>query len=678
MSQLLSFAFKRRRPTDEDNRCPGVIASQSSSDTTTTPPMVAFPHNENYICIPRRRGVATITPEGLLPRRPLAEIRAELLPDEDLQIVAQNPPSEQKQQQHLAVLPKLSVATSASELQSRQQLQLPTRPSRSWSTRSSSFRWSAATSPLSNRNSSPSSTSHWTAASPNLVPGQARTAVGNLVALQQRNHSKNNNNNIDPPGLQPPKWSPSSLLMSPPEKQPQPNSSSMFSPLSNPKLDNTMVLDHHYHHPSTEVTQPSRRPSRSSLLFSPVISEKSNSTRSTKTGVSRTLVCSQIPPATSSSSSQYTLDPDIQRIKARNQHQAKEELCLQIVERLQDNIDLVTKIDGLFPWFGSSTASGPPQHEDAGSFLTGIAEEQRYQISDQLDLLLNELNNGVQTEEFFLSPSKVPEYGDTNDSHSELRKAISFCKVLVQMAVPPAETEEDSIQGTNEVGRWRFLYAEEIGLDVPQTPSSSSNFWPAEAVATTPMTSNVSLGASTLTSRPHMLAPTTAANNGLDLRHALQTFVTAIRNLSDACQAFCHIHNSGLHVHSAGQHMKQSYQALVGGSGAQFLDVVDLKCMVDAFEFVVTEDDDDDDTRMTMIVESSSPVMRAATLGSGRMDTTASNASSSLLALEDDDSSSSADPHLEQVGSIDYSCEEEDEEEYYHQGGIEETKEPVE
>ena len=669
MSQLLAFAFKRRRPvvvSDGDQCVPGVIASQNSTDTTNTNSTAATEWNENFICIPRRKGV-TVTPEGLLPRKPLVELRADLLPHEEVRLIPIGSPTA-RDQENVPQQQQLVVSTCQNyQPKQQQQQQLPTRPSRSWSTRSSSYyhqrSWGS---------SSPSTTTHgnsptWTAESPNLIPGQARTAVGNLVALQQQSCTTTTTMMMDPPGLTPvlqrqndPYWTAAAAAADYDEEEAQ-RVETMFSPLSScvPRVARD---------PSTGGVSGNNNKRNTSVLFSPVLSEKSciqqnvivnnnNNNTSSPAASSRKLICAMddVAPNNNNNASgeatttrmqqqqqqpmMISLDQDMKRIKARNQHQAKEELCLQVLERLQDNIELVKKIDGMFPWFGDNNSSSPEDDVQQG-FITGFPEAMRYSISDKLDLLLNELNSGVQTEEFFFSPSKADMSEYNNNDHLELRKAVGFCKVLVQMAIPPEENETESIQGTSEVGQWRFLFREEIGLDIPQTPhkktsSNSSFFSLPENEAATPMTSNVSLGASTLTSRPQLMAGLPAPpQNGLDMRHTLQSFIVAVSAMGDACRQFAATSTADGLVRTA-ETIKHTYASLMH----ETLDVLDLKFLVDAFEFVVDES-----------TEIESPVMRVATLGSGRMmmsmDTSGSHHSTSFELMEDE---------LRVVGSIDYS-----------------------
>lgn len=326
------------------------------------------------------------------------------------------------------------------------------------------------------------------------------------------------------------------------------------------------------------------------------------------------------------------VDENIQHTKARNQRHTKEELFFSAFERLQDDVQLVADVEGLlgtsrgmFDWF-------VPTPLDEESLLTGFSEARRLDITMKMELLTKEISSEVKSHEYFLNSSTVDisEYQD--DTHDDLHQALSFCTVLVQMAVPQSEKEESSLQGTNELGKWRFLpgMREAIGLlsstaETPPARGGDSSFFslPTDDDIDTPMTSNVSLGASTLTSVTNNgMSPTTPHNlnalrmklkqqNGLHLRQAIQLLSTGLQKLTKACLAFSAMdagRPSGL-VRAAEQ-IKKTYFQMLGMSQR------DLKSVVDAFEFELDAEDsyvyEDSDE-----AEGDSPVMRVSTLGFG-------------------------------------------------------------
>ena len=228
---------------------------------------------EDFICIPRQR---VVTPDGLKPRRSIVDLRDELMlgniaemlvPDssaknelptdkdkfhrissragvlekvEETALIPVEQDTEQAQEPSSwkVVMPK---AFPRKEMPWKQQPYrsgaafLPPIPTRSWSTEGG---WSPPIPAGSSPNgSSPPSTRRgsWgttpSAESPNLVPGQARTAVGNLVALQQ-----------DPPGTTPVKDTSYDWAYSPQERGVETMYSPMYSRASSRNASRTYPL----------------------------------------------------------------------------------------------------------------------------------------------------------------------------------------------------------------------------------------------------------------------------------------------------------------------------------------------------------------------------------------------------------------------------------------------------
>jgi hypothetical protein len=312
-----------------------------------------------------------------------------------------------------------------------------------------------------------------------------------------------------------------------------------------------------------------------------------------------------------------SLESDMQRIKSRNQQRSKEDLIVSVLERLQDNVQLVADVqsligttEGMFDWF-------VPTPLDKEGLLTGFVEPTRDNIGEKIDLLLQELDSEAPMEEFFISFYSNGDISEYEEDYNDLREALSFCKILLQMAVPESEKEECSLQGTEDIGHWKLLpgLLEAIGVtrnpvETPRPRGGDSSLFslpPDEnSEAETPMTSNVSLGASTLTTLPtaHAITPNRKntlqeklkLQNGLHLRQAIQVFSTALQRMSDACEA---LHAAGQKVRDmleATGRMKHSYFQLMA------MNQQDIRSLVDAFEFelesdnsYVYQDTDDED-----------------------------------------------------------------------------------
>jgi hypothetical protein len=273
MSSLLTFAYWRQRqavPSPHRGVSPVPNITEALSSDTAASSLVGGElnkHHENFVCIPKV--VTPCTPEGLRPRRSLFDIREELLgithqldiqqqqqePRNNLEmvVVAEQeviPPKQQEKPAEIVeykadlveyktdavkqiLLPK---AFEAEDILPERQIPvwqkssiLPRFPTRSWSTH-----------PSENFQSSPvwSLPSSWrtipSAASPNLVPGRARTAVGNLVALQQEHLVKHNA--LIPIPKQEHEITNHSIIYSP-QKQKE-NVDAMYSPLyPKPEVD---------------------------------------------------------------------------------------------------------------------------------------------------------------------------------------------------------------------------------------------------------------------------------------------------------------------------------------------------------------------------------------------------------------------------------------------------------
>ena len=585
MNSVVSLACRLFVPRDlehEEYELPEAIASQSSSDSSTIGSTIIS--DPSFIHIPRRRGVV-VTPAGLLPRKSFAEIRLELgIPDSPGSVAPkeQDPTINRRilrvQHQSYSKTSSMSSPESSEALapiheEQNDLLDLPSRPTRSWTP--------STTSGYSSPPPSQANSSQWTAESPHLIPGLTRTAVGNLFALQTSGMLSNPN---DPPGTTPLKsttqgsnddsqqWN-----YSPQEDRVE----DMFSPLTAKSQTSK----------SEQIVEKA-----TTALFSPcLLSDPRPRTTRTK---------------------EVIIDKwkniDMQGIKARNQKHQKGDLVLQVFERVQDNTDLIQDLQSLY--YCKIQFHHP--------LLTGLPEKSRYEVLDRIDMILRELNQDA-TSDFFFSPGKI----ELKVDHSELKTALVITRSLVELAIPESEKETSSL--TASTGYWKFLYHESVGLSVPDTPTANESYFSLPEAATTPMTSNVSLGNSTLTTRPQ----TTAGiphHDGLELRQALQNYShslqlvgTAVEQLLDTNELF---------------HAIESIKK--GVTDLWKLSTTELTSMVDAFEFILEED------------KLGGSILHANFLGSG-----------SVVSREDDDDDGSVEDDLRQIGSIDEGDYERDEEE---------------
>ena len=369
-------------------------------------------------------------------------------------------------------------------------------------------------------------------------------------------------------------------------------------------------------------------------------------------------------------------DRSIQLRKAKSQNRVKEELIISALERLQDDLQLVSDVESLLQ-LGNNQNIASATHQsnssrvrhvqfqqqssmydwfistpmDKEGILTGFTDMKRYAILDKIDFLLHE-------------------FIDTNSSdvpHPSLREALVFCSLLVKMAIPESEKEDSSLQGTEEIGHWRFSNGlrEVIGLTLLDGASSTPthdqiggdiSFFSLpdddrHDNCDTPMTSNVSIGASTLTSivRDQHGVPRPAFGtsialqqqhqkqyNGLYLRQAIQLFTTGIQKMSIACNQLVELKGTSLNPSSLLQvadMIQKSYLQLLS------MNQSDLKSIVDAFEFEICansfiddgvdkdldqeeiceiiDDDEEEAPEIRPVKSVDSPILFAETIGFG-------------------------------------------------------------
>ena len=373
--------------------------------------------------------------------------------------------------------------------------------------------------------------------------------------------------------------------------------------------------------------------------------------------------------------SSYYSDRSIQKSKARSQRRQNEDLIVSALERLQDNIHLISEVENLLKLDGgiSGEKNNPKEHVSSSQqpsmydwfvptsfniegILTGFSETKRYLILDRIDLFLNDFINAIEEG-----------YDSSDFTIQNIQEAVVFCKVLVQMAIPENEKEDSSLQGTDGIGRWYFRAGmrEMIGIlsskhsGTPRRGECDLSLFslPEEENdnCDTPMTSNLSIGASTLTTivneydnkygsatKPQHAFGTSIAlkqqqhpylqlhYNGLYLRQAIQMFTTGIQKMTMACSALSQIKGESMNIssfiHVANQ-IREAYVQLIS------LSQRDLKSIVDAFEFELDTEatyadhfeeeiceiiDDDEPMVPTKETENiQSPIVFAETLGCG-------------------------------------------------------------
>lgn len=270
-----------------------------------------------------------------------------------------------------------------------------------------------------------------------------------------------------------------------------------------------------------------------------------------------------------------TLDDMSLHQKERNQRLVNEELLVGVLERLQDDTQLVADVQAVF-----SGCNEPPMDKQDG-FLTGFAGDTRTVIVRNLNAILTEME----------SPSQVPVYAET---HDDLREALFFCRTAVQMAVPVSEKNQNvDKMSIVQQGRWQFLdgLRATIGIIPPESPQTvrggdTSVFSLPSDSAETPMTSNVSL-TTTITS-----AVTTPRNdrtrhqksaNGLQLRRTIEIISTILHKMAVACLDLSNINSETWNLGAEAsirltEDIKRNYLQLLA------VKQEDVKALVDAFE----------------------------------------------------------------------------------------------
>jgi hypothetical protein len=312
------------------------------------------------------------------------------------------------------------------------------------------------------------------------------------------------------------------------------------------------------------------------------------------------------------------LDDKSLRQKEINQRLVNEALLVEVLERLQDDTQLVADVQAVF----SSCNELPMDKQDG--FLTGFASGTRTVIVNNLNAILTEME----------SPSQVPGNAETRD---DLREALFFCRTAVQMALPELEKEQGFDKMSIEPqGRWQFLdgLRATIGIIPPESPETvrggdTSVFSLPSDSAETPMTSNVSL-TTTITSAvttPHKdrSRHQKSAPNGLQLRRTIEILSTILHKMAVACLGLSKINSEPWNLGAEAsirltEDIKRNYLQLLA------VKQEDVRALVNAFELYlpplaitreVSKDDEDDfppqeSQAMTQMLPPPPLLMRAA------------------------------------------------------------------
>ncbi len=273
-------------------------------------------------------------------------------------------------------------------------------------------------------------------------------------------------------------------------------------------------------------------------------------------------------------SSQYAnLDHALRKSKSENQRHAKEELILSSIQRLQDNIPLITEIQSRG---GLQAGMDNCRQVDHEGLLVGFSEDNRTTIAEILAKLADEMDYAATNE---------------NETHHDLHDSILFCKKLVTNAVSQSEVTE------YQRGGWRIHdYVKNcLGMVHPETPDvvrggDTSVFSLPSGCDETPMTSNVSL-TTTITSA--VTTPNGRKNgkmkpfvDGLVLRRTIDIFCTLLEKLTQSCHTLLEKWGTSKQWHAGSEvlirvteEIKRTYLQLLA------MELADLHSLVDSFVY---------------------------------------------------------------------------------------------
>jgi hypothetical protein len=127
------------------------------------------------------------------------------------------------------------------------------------------------------------------------------------------------------------------------------------------------------------------------------------------------------------------MEEALRRQKTKNLRRNKEDLLISIIERLQDNTKLV--FDVLNELKLSTGKWDVSMSLDSENIFTGFSKKTRATLCRNIDAVLDEMKV-ASPEDFFLSPSQIPNFADT---HDDLEQALMFCRSLIGTAIPQSE-----------------------------------------------------------------------------------------------------------------------------------------------------------------------------------------------------------------------------------------------
>lgn len=274
------------------------------------------------------------------------------------------------------------------------------------------------------------------------------------------------------------------------------------------------------------------------------------------------------------------LDSALLQVKSQNQRRYKEQLIMAALNRLQDDLEVISDVEEVA---GAGVSNEwlvkTPLNEEG--ILSGFSHEKRMSISGSLTKILNTMDT-ARPEVFFLkSPTETAQLEDT---HDDLRDALLFARRLVESAV-----------ADKPVRYWKFRRSTvNLGV-IPPAPASpaarggdTSLFsLPSDSMAETPMTSNVSL-TTTITSAvsPRGMhggnkSVTSLTPDGLVVRRTIEILTTVLNQITCACKDLVGNDKDDWSLSAqesirVTENLKRSY--------LQLLAVQDLPSLIESFE----------------------------------------------------------------------------------------------
>ena len=121
----------------------------------------------------------------------------------------------------------------------------------------------------------------------------------------------------------------------------------------------------------------------------------------------------------------------LRKQKMLRQRRSKEDLLIAAVERLQDDTALVAEVIDVVKVSNSKWDESMNLGNE--NIFKGYSVSTKTTLCRNIDAILNEMNLATP-EEFFLSPTQIPDIAAT---HDDLYQALSFCRSLISAASFP-------------------------------------------------------------------------------------------------------------------------------------------------------------------------------------------------------------------------------------------------